>query len=324
MDSAIEQFSRFLRSERNASRETVRAYLREVSDLRRFLSETKGESSPSGGSGWWTSVTATDLRRYLAARFPGKKGSTMARKIAALRTFFSFQVTMGLIPGNPAAGITSPRRSMRLPEFLPVDEMMDLLRSLPADGEAGKRDAAILELLYSSGLRVGELVSLRRQDVSPAEGTVRVRGKGGKVRVVPAGEKAMRALSEYLAERLGAGDRGEEDDWEGALFRNLRGGTLSARSVARILDRALERAGIGRHLSPHGIRHSFATHLLESGADLRAIQEMLGHASLSTTQRYARVNVSHLVRAYEEAHPRATGPVHRRKPAPPGRGGYGT
>ncbi len=245
----------------------------------------------------------------------------MARKIAALRTFFSFLTTVGKIPRNPAIGLAAPRREMRLPEFLPVDEMMDLLRSLPSEGEAGKRDAAILELLYSSGMRVGELVSLRRGDVSLEEGTVRVRGKGRKVRVVPAGEKAMRALKEYLAERRDAGKEGEEGDWRGALFRNLRGGALSARSVARILARSLEGAGLGRHLSPHGIRHSFATHLLESGADLRAIQEMLGHASLSTTQRYARVNVSHLLRAYEEAHPKATGSRSRREPAPSGRGG---
>lgn len=319
LDSAIEQFSRFLLSERNASRETVRAYLREVSELRQFLSGTGKDFSTHGGSRLWASVSVADLRRFLAARYPGRKGSTMARKVAALRTFFSFLVTVGEIPGNPAAGVTSPRRTVRLPEFLPVDEMMDLLRSLPAEGEAGKRDAAILELLYSSGLRVGELVSLRRMDVTLEEGTVRVRGKGRKVRVVPAGEKALQALSAYLAERRATGKRGEADDWEGALFRNLRGGALSARSVARILDRALERAGIGRHLSPHGVRHSFATHLLESGADLRAIQEMLGHASLSTTQRYARVNVSHLVRTYEQAHPRATGSAPRRKPVPSGR-----
>lgn len=313
MDSAIEQFSRFLLSERNASRETVRAYLRDVTDFHDFLSETVSETSSPGGSGFWSAVSVADLRRYLVARSPGKEGSTMARKIAALRTFFSFLVTVGEVPGNPAAGITSPRRAMRLPEFLPVDEMMDLLRSLPAKGEAGTRDAAILELLYSSGLRVGELVLLRRRDVSLEEGTVRVRGKGRKVRIVPVGEKARQALSSYLAERRRSGRRDEEDDWERALFRNLRGGALTARSVARILDGVLERAGVGRHLSPHGIRHSFATHLLESGADLRSIQEMLGHASLSTTQRYARVNVSHLVRAYEEAHPRATGPAQRRK-----------
>ena len=319
MDSAIEQFSRYLLSARNASRETVRAYRREVSDLRDFLSETGRTMFPPGGAGWWKSVSVADLRRYLAARFPGRKGSTMARKIAALRSFFSFLVTRGEIPGNPAIGVTAPRRSMRLPEFLPVDEMMDLLRSLPAEGEAGRRDAAILELLYSSGLRVGELVSLRRKDVLLEEGTVRVLGKGRKERIVPVGEKALLALSKYLAEGARAGTRDGEEEWEGAIFRNLRGGALSARSVARILEKALERAGIGRHLSPHGIRHSFATHLLESGADLRAIQEMLGHASLSTTQRYARVNVSHLVRAYEESHPRAAKPASSRKAAHPGR-----
>ncbi len=323
MDFAIEQFSRFLLSERNASRETTRAYLREVSDLRDFLLETRREDSQSGGSEWWKAISVGDLRRYLAARFPGKKGSTMARKIAALRTFFSFLVMVGEIPGNPASGVAAPRRAMRLPEFLPVDEMVDLLRSLPAEGEAGKRDAAILELLYSSGLRVGELVSLRNMDVSLEEGTVRVRGKGRKVRVVPAGEKALRALSSYLTERRKGRKGAGEEDWQGALFRNLRGGALSARSVARILDKALTRAGIGRHLSPHGIRHSFATHLLESGADLRAIQEMLGHTSLSTTQRYARVNVGHLVRAYEEAHPMVTGSASRRKPTPSGGGGAG-
>ncbi len=319
MDSSIEKFSLYLLSERNASRETVRAYLREVSDLYDFLSETGREISLLDGAGWWKSVSVTDLRRYLAARFPGRKGSTMARKVAALRSFFSFLFTVGEIPANPASGIAAPRRSMRLPEFLPVDEMMDLLRSLPARGEAGKRDAAILELLYSSGLRVGELVSLRRMDVSLEEGTIRVRGKGRKVRVVPAGENALRALSAYLEERGTAGHRGEEDAWRGALFRNLRGGALSARSVARILGKALEQAGLSRHLSPHGIRHSFATHLLESGADLRAIQEMLGHASLSTTQRYARVNVSHLARAYEEAHPRAGKQSSSRRAAPSGR-----
>ena len=310
LDSAIEQFSRFLHAERNASPETARAYLREVTALHAFLSGRSGGGTRTGelASGadfrGWAAVTVSDLRRYVAARLPGRKGTTVARSIAAVRTFFSFLATQGAIRGNPAAGVSAPRREDRLPEFLPVDEMMDLLRSLPAGGELEKRDAAILELLYSSGLRVGELVALRRGDVSIDEGTARVTGKGRKVRIVPVGEKASRALTEYLAARSsGQGPAG--DDPGEALFLNARGGTLTARSVARILDRALERLGGRRHLSPHGIRHSFATHLLESGADLRAIQEMLGHASLSTTQRYARVNVSHLVRAYEDAHPRA-------------------
>ncbi len=307
VDSAIEQFSRFLYAERNASPETARAYLREVATLHRFLcGEGEGEEARAAAGrrfGGWPSVTAADLRRYVASRLPGRKGTTVARSIAAVRTFFGFLATQGLVGGNPAAGLPAPRREDRLPGFLPVDEMIDLLRSLPAGGELEKRDAAILELLYSSGLRVGELVALRRGDVSLDEGTARVTGKGRKVRIVPVGAHALRALTAYLGARSGeAGGAG--GDAEEPLFLNARGGRLTARSVARVLERALARAGGGRHLSPHGMRHSFATHLLESGADLRAIQEMLGHASLSTTQRYARVNVSHLVRAYEDAHPR--------------------
>lgn len=311
----MERFSRFLLSERNASRETVRAYVREVSDLCDFLAESPGDGT--GGSGW-TGVTPADLRRYLASRFPGKKGTTIARKIAAVRSFFSFLVAQGEMHGNPAVGLAAPRRDTRLPEFLPVDEMLDLLRAAQPPGWRGSRNAAILELLYSSGLRVGELVSLRRGDLSPEEGTVRITGKGRKTRVVPVGEQASRALTGYLAV-CPLPDPDGTGGWEAPLFRNARGGALTARSVARILARSLETAGIGRHLSPHGIRHSFATHLLESGADLRAIQEMLGHASLSTTQRYARVNISHLVRAYEEAHPMAAGAAGRR--GAPKRGG---
>lgn len=297
----MERFSRFLLSERNASGETVRAYLREVSDLRDFLEGNPGEETRADG---WTGVTPADLRRFLAARFPGRKGGTIARKIAAVRSFFSFLVSQGEVHGNPAVGLAAPRRETRLPEFLPVDEMLDLLRAAQPPGWRGSRNAAILELLYSSGLRVGELVSLRRGDLSPEEGTVRVTGKGRKTRVVPVGEPAIRAVRGYLDACPFSGPV-DPDGEEDPLFRNARGGALSARSVARILARSIEAAGSGRHLSPHGIRHSFATHLLESGADLRAIQEMLGHASLSTTQRYARVNISHLVRAYEEAHPMA-------------------
>lgn len=305
----MERFSRFLRSERNASRETVRAYTREVSDLCDFLAGSSGVGARGGG---WAGVTTADLRRYLASRYPGRRGATIARKIAAVRSFFSFLVAQGELPGNPAVGLAAPRRETRLPVFLPVDEMLDLLRAAQPPGWRGSRNAAILELLYSSGLRVGELVSLRRGDLSPEEGTVRVSGKGRKTRVVPVGEQAKRALSAYL-DACPYPETGGTGGWEDPLFRNARGGALTARSVARILARSLETAGIGRRLSPHGIRHSFATHLLESGADLRAIQEMLGHASLSTTQRYARVNVSHLVRAYEEAHPMAAGPAGRRR-----------
>lgn len=299
-ESAIERFRRFLSAERNASPETVRAYLREVLELAAHLAGTGFDARELSAGPGWGGVTAGDLRRYVASRQKGRKGATVARTISAVRTWFAFLAREGRVAGNPAAQLVPPRRETRLPAFLPVDEMIDFLRSLPAATEREKRDAAILELMYSSGLRVGELVGLARGDVSFGERTVRVTGKGRKVRIVPVGVKALAALSAYLE----AGGRRDEDE-EAPLFRNARGGRITARSVARILACALRRAGAARGLSPHGIRHSFATHLLESGADLRAIQEMLGHASLSTTQRYARVNVSHLVRAYEGAHPLA-------------------
>jgi integrase/recombinase XerC len=320
-EGAVRRFGKALEAERNASKETVRAYLREVRSLRNHLLEATGKD-PEGGGGWGT-VTAADLRRFLSASLAGCEPSTAARRLSAVRTFFSFLVSVGEAPANPAAGLAAPRRSMRLPEFLPVDEMAGFLSSLPSNDAVSKRNAAILELLYSSGLRVGELVALRMGDVSLEGGTVRVTGKGRKVRVVPVGEKAVGALREYLAVR--PTPRGGEFRYfvDEPLFLNLRGTVgrksgagISARSVARVLAAAIGRSGgVGRHLSPHGVRHSFATHLLESGADLRAIQEMLGHASLSTTQRYARVNVSHLVGAYEKAHPLASGKTR------PGRGG---
>lgn len=304
---AIGRFSQFLLSERNASRNTVRAYLREVSELRAFLAETRRKDPEAAGGGWKT-VTTADLRRFFSARFPALKPSSLARKMSAVRSFFGFLVGQGELPGNPADSLAAPRREMKLPEFLPVDEMMDFLGSLPSGGKRQARDAAILELLYSSGLRVGELVALRMGDVSLEEGTARVTGKGRKTRVVPVGESAIRSLRRYLAVRPGLRGGGFRNPLDEPLFLNLRGTVgkktgagISARSVARMLEGALRR----RRLSPHGIRHSFATHLLESGADLRAIQEMLGHASLSTTQRYARVDVGHLVGAYEKAHPLA-------------------
>jgi integrase/recombinase XerC len=309
---AIQRFGKSLEAERNASKETVRAYLREVRALRKHLADSTGNDPEDPGG--WRRVRAADVRRFLSSSFAGREPSSVARRLSAVRTFFSFLAALGEVGANPAAGLTAPRRPTRLPEFLPVDEMEGFLASLPADAPAEKRNAAILELLYSSGLRVGELVSLRIRDVSLESGTVRVTGKGRKVRVVPVGEKAVRALEAYLDVRPAA--RGTEfaSRLDEPLFLNRRGTVgsrsgagISARSVARMLSGALGEAGVRRHLSPHGVRHSFATHLLESGADLRAIQEMLGHASLSTTQRYARVNVSHLVGAYERAHPLAAG-----------------
>jgi integrase/recombinase XerC len=320
-EGAITRFGKALEAERNASKETIRAYLREVRSLRGHLLASTGTDPEAGG---WKAVTGADLRRFLSATRAGCEPSTVARRLSAVRTFFAFLVSVGEVPANPASGLAAPRRSQRLPEFLPVDDMAGLLSSLPSDDPASKRDAAILELLYSSGLRVGELVALRVGDLSLEVGTVRVTGKGRKVRVVPVGEKAVRALRAYLEVRPAPRGRAFRGFVDEPLFLNRRGTVgrksgagISARSVARVLAEAIARGGVGRHLSPHGVRHSFATHLLESGADLRAIQEMLGHASLSTTQRYARVNVSHLLGAYEKAHPLAAAKTR------PGGGGKG-
>ena len=311
MDKGVlNRFRKCLEAERNASKETVRAYLREIRDLRKYLEETNGKDPEDGG---WASVSTADVRRFLSSSMEGHESSSVARRLSAVRTFFSFLISVGEARTNPASGLSGPRRHMRLPEFLPVDEMTEFLSSLPAGDPITKRNAAILELLYSSGLRVGELVLLRMRDISMESGTVRVMGKGRKVRIVPVGDKALRALREYLGVRPAVTGVEFQSGIDEPLFLNrlgkvgLKSGAgISARSVARILDEALKKnKGVHRRLSPHGMRHSFATHLLESGADLRAIQEMLGHASLSTTQRYARVDVSHLVGMYEKAHPLA-------------------
>ena len=309
-EGALGRFRKHLEAERDASKETVRAYLREIRDLRNHLVETAGKDPEDAG---WAFVAPADIRRFLSASMKGRESSSVARRLSAVRTFFSFLVSTGEARNNPASGLSGPRRSMRLPEFLPVDEMDGFLSSLPAGDPVAKRNAAIMELLYSSGLRVGELVLLRVRDISLESATVRVMGKGRKERIVPVGAKAVNALREYLEVRptvVGAQFQGYINE---PLFLNQKGKAgprsgagISARSVARILENALrESKGVSRELSPHGIRHSFATHLLESGADLRAIQEMLGHSSLSTTQRYTRVDVSHLMGMYENAHPLA-------------------
>ncbi|MCL2102981.1 MAG: tyrosine-type recombinase/integrase [Syntrophorhabdaceae bacterium] len=316
----LNRFRKCLEAESNASKETVRAYLREIGDLRKHIVETTGKDPEDGG---WASVTTADVRRFLSSSMEGLESSSVARRLSAVRTFFSFLVSVGEARTNPASGISAPRRSMRLPEFLPVDEMTGFLSSFSAKDPATKRNAAILELLYSSGLRVGELVSLRMRDISLESKTVRVTGKGRKTRIVPVGEKALHALREYLDVRPAVVGAGFQSGIDEPLFLNLRGKVgpksgagISARSVARMLEKAVSNSkGVRRRLSPHGMRHSFATHLLESGADLRAIQEMLGHASLSTTQRYARVDVSHLVGMYEKAHPLAKAGTGARKGA---------
>jgi integrase/recombinase XerC len=236
------------------------------------------------------------IRKYLSFLHRKNKKSSIARKISTLRSFFKYMVKEQLTPSNPAKTVSTPKVEKFLPTTLTVDEAFRLMESPATNGRL--RDRAILELLYSSGLRVGELVGLNLNQLDLDLGIVKVMGKGRKERIVPVGLKAVQALKAYLEER-GTLEGGE------ALFVNSRGGRLTDRSVGRLVKKYTKRSGIFRKVSPHSLRHSFATHLLDAGADIREIQEMLGHASLSTTQRYTHLSLGRLMEVYDKAHPRS-------------------
>lgn len=296
-DEAVERFIRHLEAEKLRSKETVRAYASDLQDFRMHLA--------SHGTAALKSVDKTDalhVRGFLASRFGRVKKISTGRKLAALRTFFRFLVREGVIASNPAAGIKAPKREKPLPKALSVDEMD---RFFARNQDEGTRDLAIFELLYSSGLRVGELTSLDLEDVDLANGWVRVIGKGNKERYVPVGSRAADALRKYLPVRADVAAKDKVAVENRAMFLNARGGRLSSRSIRRILKVNLRNAGVARDASPHSFRHSFATHLLQGGADLRSIQELLGHSSLSTTQRYTKVDLGRLMEVYDKAHPRS-------------------
>lgn len=289
MNDLLAGFLTYLAVEKHASAHTLRSYR---SDLRQFLAFL-GHPDPPVRPAALRAVDARAVRAWLARLHAGGHDpASVGRKLAALRSWLRFLVRRGFLPGNPAREIRGPRLTRRLPGFLPVDEAQVLM---DAPG-AGVRDRAVLELLYAAGLRVAELAGLDLDDVDRAERTVRVTGKGGKERMVPYGARAAQALEAYLAAR--GGDRGP-------LFRNARGGRLGVRSLYEVVRGRARRAGLLRRVTPHTLRHSFATHLLNGGADLRAIQELLGHSRLSTTQRYTHVGADQLMQVYDRAHPRA-------------------
>jgi integrase/recombinase XerC len=295
MQREIQAFIDFLRVERNASPNTVQAYRR---DLNQFCEIVGFERDPS-------SLKPGELRAWLASlRKRGVARVTLSRKLAAARSFFRFLVRQGLLEGSPADGIRAPRTERHLPAYLSVDEAFSLVETGDRQDFRGLRDRAILELLYSSGLRVSELTDLDMDGVSMSPEMVRVTGKGDKERIVPFGSKAASALRSYIPERDALIERLHISD-EPALFLNERGGRLSPRSVQRLVAGRRAETGIHTPATPHTFRHSMATHLLESGADLRAIQDMLGHASLATTELYTHLDVSRLSQVYEKAHPRA-------------------
>ncbi len=297
----IELYMRHLGAERHASAHTLKSYRSDLEELRAFLlgNADARDAEAKKRDVKLRDVRVDDLRAFASAKLATSRRSTVSRKVAAIRGFFAFLVTNGVLRKNPALQLAAPKAEKRLPTFLPIDDTERLLNGMPEGDAWAERDHAILETLYSCGLRVSELTGLDWTHVDFDNECVRVFGKGRKERIVPIGEIALDRLRAY---RVALRDAGLERD---AVFVNRRGGRLTTRSVARFVERYVRASGTPIDASPHSLRHSFATHLLNQGADLRSIQEMLGHASLSTTQRYTHVNLEHLMRAYDDAHPRA-------------------
>ncbi|HLH76807.1 MAG TPA: tyrosine recombinase XerC [Candidatus Binataceae bacterium] len=295
MLSEIESYSSYLAKVARAAPNTVVAYRRDLTAFCRFLADSR----QTGHAPAPDQITLDDVRRYLGHVMEHHSRATASRHLAAIRSFFRYR-EVALQTSNPTRGLRTPRREQRLPAVLPERDIPTLIGTVAATDEAAAwRDRAIIELLYSCGLRVGELVALDWGDVDYDLQLVHVRqAKGGKERLVPVGEVALRALDQWHPHQPAALATG-------AIFTNQRGGRLSRRAVELIVHQRLQASGLGTPATPHTLRHSFATHLLDHGADLRAIQEMLGHASLATTQRYTHVSVQRLKEVYARAHPRA-------------------
>jgi integrase/recombinase XerC len=294
-DEATAAFDAYLAAERAASRHTRIAYGRDVAELRAFLARRGGARSPAR-------LGTDDLRAWLADLHRTNAATSIGRKLAAIRSLYRFLVRRGHVAKDPAGVLRSPRTRRPLPKVLSVDDAFRVVEA-PKAGPLAARERAMLELLYGSGLRVSELVGVDLADLDPGAGVLRVRGKGRKEREVPVGEIALDAIRGWLPERLSWLQTGGE---AAALFLSRRGRRISVRQVENVVARWSVLAA-GRRVGPHALRHSFATHLLDDGADLRSIQEMLGHASLSTTEQYTHVSIDRLMEVYDRAHPLAKG-----------------
>ena len=303
LDLQIEAFAQYLADERRSSKRTVETYVRDLRGFRQFV--TAQGLTPDARQ-----LDIVALRRFLSSLFQRHQKSTLARKVSALRSFFRFLLRRGMIEANPAAGLRSPKVPKSLPRFMTVDQAFRVVDA--PQKESGRalllraRDRALIEVLYSTGVRVSELTSMDLADLDLARGEARVMGKGGKERIVPLGKDAVEALGAYLPVRSEVLAKGQKRPPEPeALWISQQGRRLSTRQVQNLVRRH-GTAGAGRNdLHPHAVRHSCATHLLDAGADLRSIQELLGHSSLSTTQRYTHVSIDRLMEVYDRAHPLA-------------------
>ncbi|MFA6078305.1 MAG: tyrosine recombinase XerC [Candidatus Omnitrophota bacterium] len=290
MQRYVEKFINYLKVEKNSSKHTILNYSIDLEAFIEFLGEKELDS-----------VDHLLLRRFLAdMRAKNYAKRTVARKLASLRTFFRFLYREGMVKSNPMTAITTPKLDKKLPMVLDVAKVTRLLEAPDEKTDSGLRDKAIFETLYSTGIRVSELVGLDHNDIDQISGVIKVLGKGSKERIVPIGEPALAALKKYTdrCDNLKKKDRN-------AVFLNKSGGRLTDRGVRRILDKHIRACSIEQKVSPHSLRHSFATHLLDRGADLRCVQELLGHMNLSTTQIYTHVSAERLKAVYDKAHPRA-------------------
>ncbi|MFN0087657.1 MAG: tyrosine recombinase XerC [Blastocatellia bacterium] len=305
MEKYIDDFIKHLRYERNSSEHTLRNYESDLVQFHDYL-------APPDAKGGRREVDLAEIdhltiREYMGSLYEQKKQkSSIHRKIASLRTFFRYLCREAVLEVNPAKLVSSPRVERKLPNHLTIEQMIKFIETPEVDSVLGKRDRAMLELMYASGIRVSEMVNLNLQDIDFSNQTVRVKGKGRKERVVPFGEHAKQALREYLGVRGELLVEAEEEKRDPlAVFMNYQGTRITTRSVGRMVDKYVKICAEVHHISPHSLRHSFATHLLDAGADLRAIQEMLGHARLSTTQQYTHVSMDKLMQVYDKSHPKA-------------------
>ncbi len=303
MRKDISRFLEYLQFQKNYSAHTLKSYGRDLEEFLSYLTENTGHKDVKIED--IDHITIRDFLGYLTRKANAK--SSVGRKLASIRSFFRFLYREGRVSVNPARLVSTPKQGTYLPPSLSIDQIDKLLAVPDESSERGVRDRAIYELLYASGLRVSELVQLNIEDMSLSERLVKVRGKGKKERLVPFGEQARAALAAYMAMRGKLLRRQKTSVDPGAVFLNLRGGRLTARSVERNLQQYVRSSNLSLEAHPHLLRHSFATHLLSAGADLRSIQELLGHANLSTTQKYTHVSIEELMKVYKKAHPRAKG-----------------
>lgn len=292
MKSEIDLFMRYLAAERNVSGHTLEAYRSDLEQFGDFFRRERGEDARA------EAVDHLLIRRYLALLHKSHKKSSIGRKLAAIRALFKYLLRMGTVARNPAELVSTPKKEKRVPFHLTIDEMIALVEAPKGNDLLQLRDRVILETLYSCGIRVSELTGLDIIHVDLDDGVVRVLGKGNKERIVPLGSHARLAITAYLSLR-------GTPPADAPLLLNARGGRLTSRSVGRIIDKYIVKLATVKKISPHTLRHTFATHLLEGGADLRAIQELLGHSSLSTTQKYTHVSIDRLMEVYDKAHPKA-------------------